>query len=256
MIEEGLEISTAVGCPVSCWKYCAQEVIIRRYDEVSRCGTKMMRLERFKQYIRTVPKTVTIQFSGVCEPFVNPACIDMIEYACEQGYKVNLYTTLVGCKRDMMNRLIKLKLNYVLLHLPDALGIAHIPITDEYKDVLTTALTQLPTAAIITMNPPFITNHREDVARGKVKKRKRYPVMCNALYTPQRVLLPNGSVYLCCCDHKFEGYLGNLMFRDYDQLDKPKRIDSCRYCGLATFTPLYLFKTFVLPKISDMVRTG
>jgi hypothetical protein len=72
------------------------------------------------------------------EPFLNPACADMIVYAYEKGHKLFLYTTLVGMNYEHLEKIKNVKFeNGLILHLPDADGNAKIPLTQEYLRMLT-----------------------------------------------------------------------------------------------------------------------
>jgi hypothetical protein len=242
--QESLEITTNIGCPINCKKYCPQEVIVRRYreraQELNRPVHPMMSVEDFILYTETIPNKVRLSFGGFSEPFSSRDCIEMLEQATWAGFKIDLYTTLQGCDLKTIYRLVKLPLSYVLIHLPDGYGNAHIPITNEYQTVLMAALQNLPMAQTIQMNDRFPSNHREDWARNKTDMpKKRYPITCNSLEAPQRELLPNGDVFMCCCDMKLENYLGNLRADSYKNLEKPSVKEQCYCCGYSKFKPLY-----------------
>jgi hypothetical protein len=87
-----LEITTVVPCPIKC-ELCPQEALRIAYH-----GVSQLSFEDFKQVLANTPKYVMLIFSGFREPFLNPSCIDMIEFANAQGYKVWLFSTLVGLK--------------------------------------------------------------------------------------------------------------------------------------------------------------
>lgn len=242
--QESLEITTNIGCPVNCKKYCPQEVIVRRYRERAEDAKKfihpMMSIEDFMCYTETIPKRVRYSFGGFSEPFSSSDCIEMIEYSVWGGHKIDLYTTLQGCDLKTIYRLVKLPLSSVVIHLPDGHGNAHIPITNEYQNVLMIALNNLPMAQTTQMNDRFFTNHREDWARNKINMpHKRYPITCHSLEAPQRELLPNGDVFMCCCDMKLENYQGSLRHGGYKDLEKQSVKEQCYYCGNSKFKPLY-----------------
>lgn len=231
---EFLEITTAIGCPVNCLKYCPQEVLLKRY-----AGKKLMELQDLQDILRTVPKSVKILFSGFCEPFRNPAAVDMMEYAYDQGHPVHLYTTLGGCTMETFNRLKKeVRFEYILLHLPDSQGISDIPVTGEYREVLTAFLTTFP-CNVMSMEGNFRTNYRECLARGHPVRDNWYPIECDKLRSRQHVVLPNGDVYLCCIDFSLQEKMGNLLTDTWQSLRDLHRTRTCRGCDLALFTPLY-----------------
>ena len=51
----------------------------------------MMDFDDYKKAIDKVPAGTRIDFSGMCEPFTNPHCTDMILYAAEKGFPLALY---------------------------------------------------------------------------------------------------------------------------------------------------------------------
>ena len=85
-----LEITTHIGCPLNCTD-CPQALLKSKYR-----GRKTMTLVDYKKAIDKVPTDVRIDFSGMCEPFVNKHCTEMIIYAAEKGHPLALYTTLQG----------------------------------------------------------------------------------------------------------------------------------------------------------------
>ena len=89
MNEYTLEITTMIGCPLMC-TYCPQDTLRTAYGS----DVKYMSLEDFKTIIDKVPKHVRLDFSGQAEPWVNPACTDMFEYAVKSGFRTAIFTTL------------------------------------------------------------------------------------------------------------------------------------------------------------------
>jgi hypothetical protein len=151
-MQEQLEITTRIGCSVNCTKYCPQEVLVSKYT-----GSRVMTLEQFKILTGSVPANVMISFAGFCEPFLNTDTTDMILHAHGNGHKVQLFTTLVGFTERDLERLKDVPFDSVILHLPDAKGYAHIPITKEYKALLPRVLTTF-NCDVMTMGGSFCTN--------------------------------------------------------------------------------------------------
>jgi MoaA/NifB/PqqE/SkfB family radical SAM enzyme len=235
-----LEITTMVGCRVAC-VYCPQDKISHRYFGADR----MMRYDDFKTYIEKVPKRVVVHFTGFAEPFLNPRCMDMIEYAARRGHPIFISTTLAGITHEDIRRLSKLKYNQFQIHLPSAEKAMNLAINDEYFSLLS----DLMTAGIITdfhfhgneVHPvvgAWLRQHAVDFAQfqiqdragnlntEKVKARMSTPVTtaakpngklrCDRIY--QNVLLPNGDVVLCCMDWSAEHVLGNLKRDRFEDL--------------------------------------
>jgi hypothetical protein len=213
-MQEQLEITTRIGCSVNCTKYCPQEVLVSKYT-----GSRVMTLEQFKILTGSVPANVMISFAGFCEPFLNTDTTDMILHAHGNGHKVQLFTTLVGFTERDLERLKDVPFDSVILHLPDAKGYAHIPITKEYKALLPRVLTTF-NCDVMTMGGSFCTNHREDAARGKPVCNKLLPVLCDKIKVRQHNLLPNGNVIFCCCDYGMNAIMGNLFVQNYFELKK------------------------------------
>ena len=63
---ESIEITTKIGCPVQC-KYCPQDKLIANYKS----DKTMMDFKDFRRWIDKVPTHVRVDFSGMCEPFLN-----------------------------------------------------------------------------------------------------------------------------------------------------------------------------------------
>ena len=125
-----LEITTHIGCPMNCLD-CPQEILRSRYQ-----GKRDLDLEDFKKIIDKVPTLVRIDFSGMCEPFANKRCAEMILYAYQRGHRLALYTTLQGAKMSDYEALKDVRYEVVTIHLPDRDGRGHFNITDEYLEVL------------------------------------------------------------------------------------------------------------------------
>ena len=233
MLRSGIEITTIIGCPVQCLKYCPQELITGRYD-----GARKLTFDAFKFYMETVPKEKYLYFCGFSEPFVNQETIDMIEWASARGHPIWICTTVVGLKPEDAKRLGKIPIEHMIIHMPDAFhrceflsytgkcssnGLfclkrhgsrfvaceeclavrnANIPNHDpEYQESLAILQDMIPKKGYMSMeeNGDFVTGGPELMARGLIPagtyKGRRY---CNNLCSPNHVLMPNGNLYFCC----------------------------------------------------------
>lgn len=239
-----LEITTMVGCKVAC-VYCPQDKISRRYLGADR----MMRFEDFKTYIECVPRKVVVHFTGFAEPFLNPQCTDMIEYAASRGHQIYISTTLAGMTHADIMRLAKLKYYQFQIHLPSAEKLMNLVINDDYFSLLY----ELMTAGIITdfhfhgkeAHPvvgAWLRQHGVELEKFRIQDRAGNlntekaaarlltPVAtaanptgklrCDRIY--QNVLLPNGDVALCCMDWSAEYVLGNLKQDRFEDLHRSK----------------------------------
>ena len=235
------EITTCIGCSVAC-KYCPQKILTRKYQ-----GNRMLQFESFKLAIDKVPKDRMIAFSGFSEPFLNPNCADMICYAHELGHPIMLATTLVGMTMHDFEKIKHIPFHIFTLHLPDKVGNANIPMTDEYFELLDAVL-----------DARKIVDGKEQPLIGKancqgeihplIKKRVAGRTMifaeladragnlepdniihsigtlsgciyCN--YSPSldnNVMLPNGDVVLCCMDFGMRHILGNIFTQSFEEI--------------------------------------
>ena len=247
-----LEITTHVGCPINCAD-CPQALLKSKYK-----GRRTMRLEDYKKAIDKVPRECRIDFSGMCEPFVNPHCTDMILYAAEKGHPLALYTTLQGATRHDWERLKDLRFEVVTIHLPDQNGRSHFHITDSYLDLLGRWETNnyschgdIDERVMPYLRPRNLITYVHDRA-GNVEERPHktlrtdYPIRCatSGKAMNHNVLLPDGTVIMCCMDYGMTGVFGNLFTQSYNEvLNSPtatamratleKGESICRHCSNA-----------------------
>lgn len=232
------EITTKIGCSINCLKYCPQEKIIQSYK-----GNPLMTLDQFKDFMKTVPQNLPIFFSGLCEPFLNPQTTDMIMWAHHKGHPISIFSTLTGLSPTNACRLIDIPIDKFVLHLPDAYGNAKIPQTRDYFETRSIIETNIKHLEYMNMGWNFVSNCCEDMARGKVKDKKRGRRLCNFLESPAYQLMPNGNVYFCCMVRGLTERVGSLYENSYGELiDKypviterlQKDSDSiCHYCNVS-----------------------
>lgn len=227
-----LEISTVVGCPMSC-SYCPQKTHIKNYGD----GDRVMALKTFRYCLDKVPHHVGIVFAGMVEPWTNPAATDMVLLAAV-NHIVSVYTTCHGMSLDDVNLINKygIHFNHFTIHLPDADGIMKLKVTDHYLSVLSQAI------KIPGMNYTVIGNLHPEVEKitgpvhdgskslisraGNIKdffmQKATGNLMCSATgpKIDHNVLLPNGDVVLCCMDYSVDHVIGNLLTDSYDDLFK------------------------------------
>lgn len=237
----GMEITTKIGCSVNC-RYCPQDVLCRTYSD--RHKDNLLSLDNFKICLNKMPEDILILFSGFVEPFLNPQCIDMIEYSVQQGHRTLLNTTLVGMSLEDAHRLVELPMGMVTLHTPDKDGYATIPMTEEYFEVLDFLLESrkgdnspfLDTANCQSVPHPEIVkfiNNRISFANlvlidraGNLSGSEVDENICHegdiickrSVSLNRNVLLPDGTVVLCCMDFGLEHELGNLLYDSYEDI--------------------------------------
>lgn len=222
-----LEITTHIGCPMDCVD-CPQALLRSKYQ-----GKTMMDFEEYKAAIDKVPRTVRIDFSGMCEPFMNPNCAKMILYAAEKGHPLALYTTLQGATEDDYWDLKDVQYEVTTIHLPDNENRSTFKITAEYLNLLSkwpcdayschgTIRKQvipylLPNKYLIT----FMHDRAGNVeGRPHQTLYSAQPVYCinSGRLLDHNVLLPDGTVLMCCMDYGMTSVFGNLFTQTYDEV--------------------------------------
>jgi radical SAM protein with 4Fe4S-binding SPASM domain len=238
-----IEFNLMKGCPINCYPFCPQKRYLDSYK-----GKEMTTLDDFKLMIKTIPSTVTIDFAGFSEPFLNPEAIDMMEYAHERGHPVSAATTLVGLTPEGIARIAKLNPVNFLLHLPDAYGIAHIDVDQNYKDTLIAAFKSIHVNPnVYSMNQHFISNGRAGNCDNSEIVFIGVPIYCSRLEEHgQYIVNPNGDVSLCCMDWSQEYTIGNILTSSYNEICNSEKLLSikkmmethngdfiCRHCTVA-----------------------
>lgn len=221
-----LEITTHIGCPVNCLD-CPQTLLWKNYK-----GTADLDFEDYKRVIDKVPAGTRIDFSGMCEPFANPKCADMILYAYEKGFPLALYTTLQGATMEDYERLKHVQYEVVTIHLPDAEKRSHFRVTEEYLEVLEAFETNnyschgtidervtpyLKQRHLIT----FMHDRAGNVPlRPHLSLRTDRQIWCitSGRAMDHNVLLPNGDVLMCCMDYGMTCMMGNLFTQSYEEV--------------------------------------
>ncbi len=235
-----LEITTHIGCPIDCVD-CPQKLLRTRYK-----GKKTLDLTEYKAAIDKVPEGTRIDFSGMCEPFANKHCADMILYAAEKGFPIALYTTLQGATMLDYERLRDVQYEVVTIHLPDKDGRSHFQITDEYLQVLSmwdcnnySCHGQLDERVLPYVKSRNLITYMHDRA-GNVEGRPHITIdtetelwcITSGLDMNHNVLLPDGTVIMCCMDYGMTGVFGNLFTQTYDEVLSSKA--ACTMRGTLT----------------------
>lgn len=230
MPKEYISVTTQLGCPCACMKYCPQEILVKRYTS----PIKTLTLENFERMLKNIPKDLPVVFSGFCEPFANPNVVELIEASVRSGHKIGLLTTLYGATRSQVDRILELKPSWVCLHIPDGETL-DIPVSQEYKDNFFKVVTTIRNLSTMQMNDTFKTNNRENVTRG-IKPAPKQIGICtdDNIEHPHPILMPNGDVYFCCMDMKLEHKVGNLFEENWAIIRKrirEGRFGLCQFCS-------------------------
>lgn len=240
-----LEITTVIGCNIRC-RACPQERLLSSYFQQDKYRTSKMSIETFKKCIDSLPDDIRIDFSGMAEPWLNSACSEMLSYAAEKGHPIAVYTTLVGMGVEDVDIIFKYHYKDFVVHVPDSNGNSNILITDEYLEILKKLLSadQLIGRKIVSgischgklheklqflnkANGLYYINDLHDRA-GNVETgtldlftcELRGPFRCIecGLDLNHNVLLPDGTVLLCCMDYGMRHIMGNLLKDSYDMI--------------------------------------
>lgn len=223
---KSLEITTRVSCPIRC-HFCPQDKLKGAYTSEIKAFT----LNNLRLCLSSVPEDVRIDFSGYAEPFSNRICGSLIQHAVEQGYKVHLYTTLIGIDEVSASLLRMCRPEHVKIHVPDVKGMiipdavwlkAHdiwlqTGIKAHYMAMgeLTPAVAgELKSLNLEVEKPVMLSRGGNLWDIGKKQGR----VLCAADRWHQNVLMPNGDVYLDCMDYSLTTPLGNLVNQRYSDI--------------------------------------
>jgi len=245
-----IEVTPKIGCSVNC-RFCPQKLLLSRYYRDNR--KYEMSLDDFKFYLDRIPENTILDWSGFVEPFLNPSAIDMMEYADALGFEQTLFTTLQGLDYEIFERVLRIPFDEVILHTADSFGYANIPVTEQYlsmiKDIITAEKTD-GTPFLTGANCQFEPSEKvTEITSGKLKiycemsdragnlesddmklasKHLKGKIACSrSRLLNHNVLLPDGSLVLCCNDFGLEYVLGNLNTDTYDDIqnsDTMKRI--------------------------------
>lgn len=240
-----LEITAIMGCKVNC-KYCPQQTLLNKYFENNPNRKVRMTKEDFQKILNNTPKNCGIIFAGMSEIFLNKEGIDFIDMACKQERYVTLFTTLEGADLETVRKLIQLPIKHVTLHVADKQGYANILLTDEYFEkmkVILNATKEDGSAFVDFINAQAevdtkilelcqnyqIANSLHDRAGNlegkeltsrKKKISKNEKIYCD--YVGEKfdtnVVLPDGTVLLCCMDYGMKHIIGNLYLDKYEDI--------------------------------------
>lgn len=250
-VDGTLEITTLIGCPVRCC-HCPQSVLLNAY----RGAPRYMSLDTFCECVSRVPADLRIDFSGMAEPWLNPDCLAMLHFAAERGHRLAVFTTLLGMKATDLDALAELAVDPIVLHLPDGEGNSCIPITPEYLALIQQVFDLLPTtsgwknvrischgtlhpcldtlfgARLAELRVPVVSQLSDRAGSLPDANLPHYQVEGRiACRTTRRrlnrnVLLPDGTVILCCMDYGCQHVLGNLLTQPYQSLHTGAEIRS------------------------------
>lgn len=270
-LKRWVEITTKIGCSNNCI-YCPQDLLLSSYCKKT-CKTQM-KLEDFKRALSHIPQWLDINFAGMNEPFENPEAFEMVEYAIINGYKVSIFTTLKGLSINQIEKLGKLNLKSIVVHLPDNEKMMNLQVNKDYlsrlRQFFDLNLSNVKYVCIGSVHKMIdekiskcVKQDKKVIFRaGNLKDADKWPgelkhnencgriinekqrVICSrrlnynrldrtATHVECSVLLPDGSLILCCQDYGLKHVLGNLYEQDYETImygDVMKEIEQSMSC--------------------------
>lgn len=227
-----LEISTVVGCRMAC-QSCPQTIHVRSY---AGRGDRVMTLETFLWCLEKVPKEVEIIFAGMAEPWLNPRATEMVVAAHALGHGVSVFTTCAGMTPLDVQAIRNIPFRLFCIHIPDADGLMRLDPTPDYLETVRACIRTFPQhnfSLIGRPHPaivPLLDMPVSDSSIGlysragnlKVNRisKKSGPLECTACgpRIDHNVLLPDGSVALCCMTYRLDHILGSLVTGTYEEL--------------------------------------
>ena len=228
-------------------------LLVQEYVKKDKNRTTMMSLDTFKKCLSTIPPQVDIHFTGYTEAFEIPNCTDMIFHAHEKGHEVLINTTLVGMTKNDIDRLESItSFKEFNVHLTSATYFENIgknsasekiktgkEISKDYLDVLDYIIDakfqkhfhthsadgyglhpEIEEYAGVRINEIGYKNRGLNSRAGNLGKLTGEKLWennwCHRII--HNVLLPDGTLQLCCQDYGLEEPLGNLLHIDYPDI--------------------------------------
>lgn len=245
-----MELTTMIGCPLMC-TFCPQDNLRTEYGS----GTKYMSQLDLTTMLVKLPKNTRIDFSGMSEPWANPECTSMLEEVLYMGFDVAIYTTLYGMNDPARVKKVledhKNQVKVFMLHLPDAnSNMKGWKLTQEWMNALEMVMTlqhEIQIGAmtmdgsgfvhpslqhIIGRLPSWQGHTRADSLNVEqiggqtnisITPRNDFALTCRSTpFYDRNVLLPDGSVVLCCMDYDLKHVIGNLLEQSYEEVMQGK----------------------------------
>jgi len=277
-MKHSIEVTTKIGCSNVCEYCPQSTLIKRYRERIGNDKDTMMSLETFKKSISTMPTEIGLNFTGYVEPFLNPECTDMLIHAFDKGHELLLNTTLVGMTIEHWDRLRSHGVVFqhgVHVHLPSASyfemigakvpqkyytgddGKQYLELDDNYYEMLNHVVNnQMPywtkfhchgdlhpllsdLKRYVELDVRNINSRAMNILlekKEKVSDEINIRGKCPRAY--QNVLLPDGSLGLCCQDYGLDDIMGNLVDNTWDEFVNSERVqdvrtngaDLCDYC--------------------------
>lgn len=290
-----LDLTLVIGCKLNC-RYCPQNLLVSQYFRENKERKRKLSFEDFKTAVDKLEEGATVGFVGLAEPFLNERCADMIVYAYEKGYKISLYTTLVGMTDEDLEKIQNVKFDRVVVHIPDKENNSKFIITDDFlhnlkmfhekinvnyyschgsiHPAVMNIIDQNKYAGLELQNRAGnleIEGFDELNWRGKISCYRAWSSSAwSVSFMPE--MLPDGTLLFCCQDYGLKHQIGNLVEQSWDEIQenaeyrkvldgfKDDSIDTlCRKCSCAKPVdklPTMQFRDAVLAKKKEGMCQG
>jgi hypothetical protein len=244
-----MELTTMIGCPLMC-TFCPQDNLRTQYGT----SEKYMTPRDLTTALVKLPKNTRIDFSGMSEPWANPECTSMLEEVLYMGFNVAIYSTLYGMTDpERVRKVLEEHPNQVeviMLHLPDANGnmkgwknseewqraaaiISHtnVPCGVGAMTMDRNGIVHPELQSMVGQLAGWVGHTRADSLNLEqiagqaisITPHNKFSLTCRSTpFYDRNVLLPDGSVVLCCMDYDLKHVIGNLLTQTYDEVMQGK----------------------------------
>ena len=234
-----VSFTTDPACPLQC-NCCPWEVF---RDASARLRMPRMLLGDFKRFLSSIPKHVLIDFSGFGESLTNPQTPDMVLWAYRQGYRVQIFTTLVGLTRQGAEKLAQARLEKFMVHLPDKTNflydvdkwLAQYALLDglKFPTLIHGGLGDVDEKILTTVRKrgPVVPIHITDkTGLSREEWLNQGPTKCKFAgeRLDQWAIWSNGDVSVCFFDYGHESFIGNLAHQTYAEILGGKELHDYR----------------------------
>lgn len=239
-----IEITLTSACNVMC-SYCPQTNYIKAFKALNpdvnfTKENRNMTFENFKKIVKNINHHVKkIYFTGFTEPMQNPFWYDCVNYSLNLGYEVFFNTTLIGARRDDIDKLLTLQIP-VRVHLTDSrkkINPVYYELLDKnYKgsihfDYFTQEGAMLYSGASKTQGD---INSRSDNIENIKTATHTGKVYCNEFRQFSNVVLPDGNVAVCCSDFSLKHIFGNLLQQKLSEIHNSEKTQNFIYQMLSS----------------------
>lgn len=243
-----LELSVRVGCGRLC-DYCPQELYIARFKQLKNPGDRWLTMDTIREISSNIPTETVISWTGFTEPFDCKEFEEIVLHFAERGMDQLINTTLYGLKKNKEFFLehINLFKEGITLHLPDGQGYMKGNFDASYTAFVQSVIDKLVAGNLEKFDffligedfhpsikdtveayesaygshriikAKFLNTRSAAVDVGSLGLKATQALRsegktfhCTYKRLNRGVLLPNGSVVICCQDYGLEGVLGSL----------------------------------------------